>query len=72
MEKPRVKVVLSEEQEAERVEYMKAQMQRDSDENAKEKRFLDRGMYNQLKMQGRGGNRRGFGGTRGGDRNDRY
>lgn len=71
MEKPRVKFIPSEEEQAERIEQAKAQMQKDDEED--EKRFLDRGTYNQQKMQSRGRGRRGFGRSRrGGDRGDRY
>lgn len=59
MEKPHVKVVLSEEEQASKYEQAKAQMQKDEEEE--EKRYLDRGTYNQQKMQSRGRGRRGFG-----------
>lgn len=60
IEKPRVKVVLSEEEQEEKMEQAKIQMQKDEEED--QKRFLDRGTYNQQKMQSRGRGRRAFSG----------
>lgn len=60
MEKPKVRVVLTEAEEAARQERARAQMERDEEDD--QRRYVDRGTYNQQKMQGRGrGGRRGRG-----------
>ena len=50
--KQKLKVVLTDEQETARVQQVLVQMDKDDEEESK--RYVDRGTYNQQKMQGRG------------------
>lgn len=53
MEKPRLPIVLSKEEQAAKDERTKSEMIEYLIKLVKEKRYLDRNIYNQLKMQGR-------------------
>ena len=59
MRKPRVRIVLSEEEQEREAERKFAQMERDAAEQENQPRYVDKGTYNQQKMSGRGRGRRG-------------